>query len=142
MVIMKRYLILLLTAVTVFTACKKDKNNKNEDGNPVGNWELRHINGVQSPKAPSDFKPGNGEIVQINQTNFKQISGGKVVYDYKYSIVKKEATINFDKVSYQIIFDTDKPSLNPYFKISDDGKLTLYIGSIASDGYESVYTKQ
>ncbi|MDN5288565.1 MAG: hypothetical protein JWR38_4839 [Mucilaginibacter sp.] len=139
--IMKTYLILLIIATVTFASCKKDKN-KSQDGNPVGTWELRHVNGVQVPGAPSDFKPGNGEIVQINQTNFKQISDGKVVNDYKYSIVKKETTVNFDKVSYQLVFDTDKPALSPYFKISDDGKLTLYFGSIAADGFESTYVKQ
>jgi hypothetical protein len=137
---MKTYLTLLIIAIVTFSSCKKDKN-KTEDGNPIGTWELRHVNGVQIPGAPSDFKPGNGEIVQISQTNFKQISGGKVVSDQKYTVVKKEATINFDKVSYQIIF-ADETAFNPYFKISDDGKLTLYYGNIVADGVEQVYQKQ
>jgi hypothetical protein len=134
---MKTYLTLFLIVTIFFAGCKKDKN---EDGNPIGTWELRHINGIQIPGAPSDFKAGNGEIIQFTPTNMKIFSGGKLMSDRKYSIIKKETVVNKNKVSYQLLFDAD-PAIDTYFKISD-GKLTIYLGIIAADGVESTYAKQ
>ena len=138
---MKRYLILLILATVTFASCKKDKNNnKTEDGNPVGTWELRHVN---NDMGISDYKPGNGKLLQFSQTNMKSYADGKLIFDHQYKITKKDPIKinNTDEVSYQLIWDSDSASINPYFKIAN-GKLTIYSGILATDGSEETYEKQ
>lgn len=123
--------------VTVITACKKEKN---EDGNPIGTWELRHVNG---DTGVLDYKPGNGNVLQFTKTNIKSYTNGKLVFDHQYSVVKKDPVKvnNSDEVSYQLIWDSDPASVNPYFKIVN-GSLKLYYGALMTDGSEQTYAKQ
>jgi len=58
-----------------------------------------------------------------------------------YSIINEEAEVNGEKLSYKIDFHSDQNLIDPYFKISE-GKLSLYYGHIAADGFVSTYEKE
>lgn len=107
-----------------------------------GSWELRHIEGGYIPvNSPVDYEPGNGNILKFEGNKFQQLSGTQPGISGTYIIIKEEAKLSGENLSYKINLQSDKNLIDPFFKISG-GKLMLYVGDIPADGYVSTYIKQ
>ena len=127
--------VLLLIAVI---SCKK------KAGEPVvipqinGIWELRHIEGIQVANADPNFKPGNGNLLKFEQSNFKSYVDGKMTNNGTYVIKEEKNSVNGKTTNYSLLLnDKDKYYLN-----LSGNKLVLFIGSIPADGVESTYERQ
>ncbi|MDP2413245.1 hypothetical protein [Daejeonella sp.] len=125
----------------VFTSVSCDKEERLQS-KLEGTWELRHIEGGYRPaNSPSDYEPGNGNILKFDGNKFQQKYGTNPAINGTYTIIEEEAEVNGEKLSHKIDFQSDQNVIDLYFKISG-GKLSLYYGHIAADGFVSTYEKQ
>jgi hypothetical protein len=127
--------LVLVVLVTLLFGCAKEdiKPEKLE-----GQWELRHMLGVQVAGAPSTFEKGNGSIIEFSGDRYKRINDGKVIDEGTYKIVEESAEIDGNKYENRIIFDDDEWKV--FIKISGRS-LQLCYGTIASDGFTNTYEK-
>lgn len=86
-------------------------------------------------------EPGNGNILIFDGNKFQQKYGTNAAINGTYIIVEEETEVNGEKLSHKIDFQSDQNVIDPYFKISG-GKLSLYYGQIAADGFVSTYEKE
>jgi hypothetical protein len=137
---MKTYMkIALIFIVIIFVSCDKEERLQLK---LEGSWELRHIEGGYRPvNSPVDYAPGNGNILKFEGNKFQQTSGTQPGISGTYTIIKEEAKLSGENLSYKIDFQSDKNLIDPFFKISG-GKLMLYVGDIPADGFVSTYSKQ
>ncbi len=137
---MKNFLKLALIFIMITSvSCDKEERLQSK---LEGTWELRHIEGGYRPvNSPVDYAPGNGNILEFDGNKFQQLSGTNAAINGTYIIIKEEAEVNGEKLSHKIDFQSDQNLIDPFFKISG-GKLSLYYGHIAADGYVSTYIKQ
>lgn len=125
----------------VFTSVSCDKEERLQS-RLEGTWELRHIEGGYRPaNSPSDYEPGNGNILKFDGNKFQYKYGTNPIINGTYTIIEEEVDLNGDKLSYKIDFQSDQNLGDPFFKISG-GKLSLYYGHIAADGFVSTYEKE
>lgn len=124
--------VLMLTAV--FVSCKK----KGDEASLDGEWELRHVNGIQVANVSPDFAPGNGNILKFHQGKMEKFSNGKLVDSSSYTVQKDTMKINNTQASYRIDYANHSKQ---YFKL-DSGKLVIFDGMIAADGTESTYERK
>lgn len=127
--------LVLVVLLTLLFGCTKEdiKPEKLE-----GQWEMRHMLGVQIAGAPSHFEKGNGNIIEFSGNRYKKIYDGKVEKEGTYKIVEESAEIDGTKYENRIIFDDDEWKV--FIKISGKS-LQLCYGTIASDGFTNTYQK-
>ncbi len=132
-----KVLLFLLSALTI--TCKKESHFEHK---LIGTWELRHLyGGFREAGSPSNYAAGNGNIIKFDGREFQKFSQGQLRSSGRYTIKKVDAEVNGDKVSYRLEFHDEKDPIDQYFKIVDN-ELTIYFGSIASDGVEYTYQRQ
>ncbi|PYF77183.1 hypothetical protein [Pedobacter nutrimenti] len=133
---MKTYLSLFLFAIIIsFSSCSKSLINDKLSGN----WELRHIKGIQVAHVSPDFAPGNGNLIKFTGKTFEKYNDGKLSSKGTYAVQEEKKEINNEQVSYSIVYNNDMGT-KEFFNL-ENGKLTLYVGEIAADGYQSTYQK-
>ena len=131
--------IALIFIVTTSVSCDKEERLQSK---LEGSWELRHIEGGYRPvNSPVDYAPGNGNILEFDGNKFQQLSGTQPGISGTYTIIKEEAKLSGENLSYKIDFQSDKNLIDPFIKISG-GKLMLYVGDIPADGSVNTYKKQ
>lgn len=131
--------IALIFTVIAFVSCDKEERLQSK---LEGTWELRHIEGGYRPaNSPSNYEPGNGNILKFDGNKFQQKYGNNPAINGTYTIIEEETNVNGDNLSYKIDFQSDQNIGDPFFKISG-GKLRLYYGHIAADGFVSMYEKE
>lgn len=131
--------IALIFIVITSVSCDKEERLQSK---LEGSWELRHIEGGYRPvNSPVDYAPGNGNILKFEGNKFQQLSGTQPGISGTYTIIKEEAKLSGENLSYKIDFQSDQNIGDPFFKISG-GKLMLYVGDIPADGFVSTYIKQ
>jgi len=97
--------------------------------------------GYRPVNSPVNYEPGNGNILKFDGNKFERKSGTNPAISGTYTIIEEETNVNGDNLSYKIDFQSDQNISDPFFKISG-GKLRLYYGHIAADGFVSSYEKQ
>lgn len=132
--LIKLSFVLMLTTVFISCAKKPDATGPGLDGE----WELRHVNGIQVANVNPNFAPGNGNILKFNNGKLEKYSNGKLVDTMSYTIQKDTMKINNTQSSYRIDYANHSKQ---YFKL-DSGKLVIFDGMIAADGTESTYEKK
>jgi len=131
--------IALILMVFTFVSCDKEERLQSK---LEGTWELRHIEGGYRPaNSPSDYEPGNGNILIFDGNKFQYKHGVQAAINGTYTVIKEETEVNGEKLSHKIVFQSDQNIGDPFFKISGD-KLRLYYGHIAADGFVSTYEKE
>jgi hypothetical protein len=131
--------IALILMVITSVSCDKEERLQSK---LEGTWELRHIEGGYRPaNSPSDYEPGNGNILKFDGNKFQYKYGTNPAINGTYTIIEEETNVNGDNLSHKIDFQSDQNIGDPYFKISG-GKLSLYYGHIAADGFVSSYEKE
>uniref|UniRef100_UPI0023F0D67B hypothetical protein n=1 Tax=Flavobacterium filum TaxID=370974 RepID=UPI0023F0D67B len=83
----------------------------------------------------------NGNILIFDGNKFQYKYSTNPVINGTYTIIEEETNVNGDNLSYKIDFQSDQNIGDPFFKISG-GKLRLYFGQIAADGFVSIYEKE
>ncbi len=133
---MKTHLNLFLFAIIIsISSCSKSLIHDKLSGN----WELRHIKGIQVANVSPDFAPGNGNLIKFTGTNFEKYNNGKLSSKGTYAVQEEKKEINNEQVSYSIVYNNDVGT-KEFFNL-ENGKLTLYVGEIAADGHQSTYQK-
>ena len=131
--------IAIIFTVFVFVSCDKEERLQSK---LEGTWELRHIEGGYRPaNSPVDYEPGNGNMLIFDGNKFQYKHGVQAAISGTYTIIEEETNVNGDNLSHKIDFQSDQNIGDPFFKISG-GKLSLYYGHIAADGFVSTYEKE
>lgn len=128
----------LLIFLFVFAGCKKD-NSLRLKSQLAGLWELRYLFGFQDPGTGSSFAPGNGTTWKFTGSEFERFTSGQLAGSGTYTLIKEEA-LTSELPADAFILNQDAYQ-KFHFEIHQD-TLTLYVGSIAADGYMAKYVKQ
>lgn len=135
---MRNLLLLVGFCCCVFLiGCKKDSlatlKSKLE-----GSWELRDIQGGFVNGQP-DVSPGNGNIWKFSDSLYQHYVHSQLISNGTYRLIKMD-TYGGAYPEGALVLNSD-----PYplcrLSISRD-TLTMYVGSIAADGYIAKYVKQ
>jgi hypothetical protein len=137
---------LLLSGVIalLFTCCNKETavDSSLKANQLIGAWELRSIVGVQVSGAPSQFAPGNKNIITFTES--------QVAFYHADTLVRSE--------EYSLVTDTcwevqDAPKMLPRFVSEnvingsgiflevDGNQLTIYYHLLAADGHQERYVR-
>ena len=134
--------ILLLILTVSVAACSNNLYSDKETNNLQGSWELRNIKGgFRQPNSPSDFEPGNGTIIKFDGDKFEMTDRKSTpVRTGTYSVINEPKVINGQEIAQKVVYTEETGQNSQHFKLSGN-KLILYVGEIASDGYEATYEK-
>lgn len=104
-----------------------------------GNWELRHIEGIQVAGVNPDFKAGNGNIYKFDGQNFEKYTEGIKIDSGTFVLsAEKDVPVNNTTANYCIVFNK---GTQQYLKRAGN-KLVIFNGVIAADGTEFTFEKQ
>jgi len=144
----KVYSIMLVSCFALaIVACKKDKNNDNNNNDVIGIWELSQTTGAMVPNA-TDYPSGNGNILEFTASTYKQYSNGQVVKSGSYTLADDNTVsqsvcllIDNGRYSHRIVFDGDVNADKTFVEVKD-GKLGFISGCYAVDaGHTSEYRR-
>jgi hypothetical protein len=135
---MKKTLVLAL--LTCLLSCKKNDTAQKIALN--GSWEFRGVTCFCiRDSSMNDDKPGNGNILNFNNSTYKRFTKGVLQKSGTYKIMQEKIASNPNPVS-RIIYDNDTTAEKTFYKI-EQNKLTFFgTTSIAADGTESYYDRQ
>jgi hypothetical protein len=134
---MRLLLLFIAFAVCTLPGCKKDK--------PVtpsglfGKWELSRRFGGNILPADTVFKPGNGNILQLNSdSTYKRYTNGQLSGTGNYHVRSRSGYQTTQVPGSEIFFDNDH-SFVSFITVSGN-VLTLQpiLGDIASTQYQKI----
>jgi hypothetical protein len=137
---MKKTLLLIsfLSCLILFTSCKKD-SFESVKSKIIGSWELRDFQGGWGPVNASDLTPGNGNILKFSDSKYQFYSQGQLTSSGTYRITKMD-TYNGAYPESALFLNSDQ---DPMARIRVvENTLTMYVGTIAADGYIAKYVRQ
>jgi hypothetical protein len=127
--------LLILLLFMMLAGCKTTKSLESKLN---GQWELRHVKGIQVANVDPNFPKGNGYILKFDNGKLEKYAKGKLEESDDYTVKEEKARINNSEVKYSIFFK--KANSTKHFNISDQ-KLVIFDGELAADGTESAYEK-
>ena len=126
----------LIFTMFLFLGCKKDLPY-NPTISLVGNWELRASVGGQIAGVPSEFAPGNGNVLKFSEKNYEKMVDGKLVKAGSYTLIRETS---WTATETRLVFDNDLSTR--YFVEILKGRLIVYAhGPISSNGTKEDYEK-
>lgn len=127
--------LLILLLFMMLGGCKTTKSLESRLN---GQWELRHVKGIQVANVDPNFPKGNGYILKFDNGKLEKYAKGKLEESDDYTVKEEKTRINNSEVMYTIFFK--KSNSTKHFNISDQ-KLVIFDGELAADGTESAYEK-
>lgn len=137
---------ILLSAIILIHACRKDVGNTVAPGLIEGNWELIRITGSRTTV---NYPAGNGNLLTFTNSTYEAFENGQRVKSGKYIIVEDLSApaslclvLPPEKYRNRLVYDDDYTAAKKFIQLSKD-TLSIISGCFASDaGTTSEYVKR
>lgn len=130
-------ILLLWSGLLLLGGCKKEDLPFLKP-NLKGSWELRHVEGVFWGQAPS-VAPGNGNILKFSGSSYEIYTNGELSRSGTYTITKMDTYDGAYPVNALVLDGHTDGTAR--FRIKRN-TLTIYEGSLATDGSIATYERQ
>jgi hypothetical protein len=140
-----KHLFLFGAIIILFTCCIKETQVESVlKANPlIGTWELRSIYGVQDPGAPSQFAPGNKNIITFTESHIAFYHADTLVREEEeYSLVIDTCweVQNPPKMLPRFVNENVTDGSGVFLEVESD-QLTIYYHLLAAGGRHERYAR-